>query len=92
MMTRILEHVLIVIGFQIPQLLSNGLNVNTTRSLVLMDKSFIMPTGLGMPINCSINSTAVVSLRLRSQFSIKLPKIVASGYIAPRYSSICFVE
>ncbi|XP_072173028.1 uncharacterized protein [Diadema setosum] len=68
---------------QIPQLLSNGLNVNTTRSLVLMDKSFIMPTGLGMPINCSINSTAVVSLRMRSQFSIKLPKIVASGYIAP---------
>ncbi|XP_071476668.1 uncharacterized protein [Diadema antillarum] len=68
---------------QIPQLLSNGLNLNTTRSFVFMDKSFILPTGIGMPLNCSINGTTVVSLRVRSQFSINLPKIIAAGYIAP---------
>lgn len=70
---------------QIPQLLSQGLNLNTTRSFVFMDKSFIVPTGMGMPLNCSINGTAVVSLRMKSQFSINLPKIIAAGHVAPRY-------
>ncbi|XP_030851735.1 uncharacterized protein LOC583017, partial [Strongylocentrotus purpuratus] len=68
---------------QIPQLLSQGLNLNTTRSFVFMDKSFIVPTGMGMPLNCSINGTAVVSLRMKSQFSFNLPKIIAAGHVAP---------
>nr|XP_054764060.1 LOW QUALITY PROTEIN: uncharacterized protein LOC129270763 [Lytechinus pictus] len=68
---------------QIPQLLSQGLNLNTTRSFVFMDKTFVLPTGMGMPLNCSINGTAVVSLRMKSQFSFNLPKIIAAGHIAP---------
>ena len=50
-----------------------------------MDKSFVLPTGLGMPLNCSMNGTAVVSMRVRSQFSINLPKIIAAGHISPRF-------
>ncbi|XP_063962648.1 uncharacterized protein LOC129270763 [Lytechinus pictus] len=68
---------------QIPQLLSQGLNLNTTRSFVFMDKTFVLPTGMGMPLNCSINGTAVVSLRMKSQFSLNLPRIIAAGHIAP---------
>ncbi|KAJ8040656.1 hypothetical protein HOLleu_15014 [Holothuria leucospilota] len=63
--------------------LSEGMDLNTTRSLLFLEREMVLPTGLGMPLNCSANGSVVVSIRTRGQLSIQLPSAVVSGRLAP---------
>ncbi|PIK42539.1 hypothetical protein BSL78_20615 [Apostichopus japonicus] len=63
--------------------LREGMDVNLTRSVVLAERDVIVPTGVGLPLQCSLNGTAVVSMRTTSQVTLQLPSLTASGRIAP---------
>ncbi|XP_071851075.1 uncharacterized protein [Apostichopus japonicus] len=63
--------------------LREGMDVNLTRSVVLAEREVIVPTGVGLPLQCSLNGTAVVSMRTTSQVTLQLPSLTASGRIAP---------
>lgn len=65
--------------------LREGMDVNLTRSVVLAEREVIVPTGVGLPLQCSLNGTAVVSMRTTSQVTLQLPSLTASGRIAPRF-------
>lgn len=63
----------------------NGMEYNITKSFVFLEKEFVLPTSVGLPVRCNLNGTTSVSLRLRGKAGMQLPKIFVAGRIAPRY-------
>ncbi|XP_077982064.1 uncharacterized protein LOC144437068 [Glandiceps talaboti] len=66
--------------------LADGIDYNITRSYMFLEANHVLPTGMGLPLNISLNGTTVVSLRLAGKFDMRKyiqQDIVASGLIAP---------
>ena len=65
---------------------AQGIEKNITKSFIFLERDFIIPTSAGLPLNCSVNGSAVLSLRMRAALGMELimTKAFASGRIAPR--------
>jgi hypothetical protein len=70
----------------IMRLLADGIDYNVTRSYMFLEGNHVIPTGMGLPLNISINGTAVVGLRVMGKFDMRKymqQHVVASGLVAP---------
>ncbi|XP_038049527.1 uncharacterized protein LOC119723087 [Patiria miniata] len=67
---------------------ADGIEKNITKSFIFLERDFIIPTSAGLPLNCSVNGTAVLSLRMRAAlgFEPMTMKAYASGRISPSAS------
>ncbi|XP_068740726.1 uncharacterized protein [Montipora capricornis] len=52
---------------ELMQSLSKGINRTYTKSLVFMDETYVIPTCLGIPLNLSINGSAITSLYVKGK-------------------------
>jgi hypothetical protein len=67
---------------------AKGVEMNITKSFIFLERDFIIPTSAGLPLNCSLNGTAVLSLRMRAALGMEpmMMKAYASGRINPSAS------
>jgi len=68
--------------------LAQGVEKNITKSFIFLERDFIIPTSTGLPLNCSVNGTAVLSLRMRAGlgFEAMTMRAFASGRVNPSAS------
>ena len=71
--------------------LSKGINRTYTKSLVFMDETYVIPTCLGIPLNLSINGSAITSLYVKGKADLLnmfwgKKRALVKGTIKPRYA------
>ena len=69
--------------------LSRGVNETFTKSHLFLDYDYVIPTCLGIPLNVSVNGTAVVSLHVEGKADLlgifwTGRKVVVHGKVKPR--------
>ena len=69
--------------------LSNGVKKTYTKSAVFLDESYVIPTCLGIPLNLSINGTAVSTVHVEGKADLSgmfwgKKNAVIKGTIKPR--------
>ncbi|XP_002734473.1 uncharacterized protein LOC100370756 [Saccoglossus kowalevskii] len=70
----------------IMKLLADGIDYNVTRSYMFLEANHVIPTGMGLPLNVSVNGTTVVALRIAGKFDMRKylqQDVVASGLVSP---------
>ncbi|XP_022101695.1 uncharacterized protein LOC110985170 [Acanthaster planci] len=67
---------------------AQGVEKNITKSFIFLERDYIIPTSSGLPLNCTVNGTAVLSLRMRAALGMEpmTMRAYASGRINPSAS------
>ncbi|XP_070563313.1 apolipoprotein B-100-like [Ptychodera flava] len=66
--------------------MAEGIDYNITRSFIFLEANHVIPTGMGLPLNISVNGSTVVALRVAAKFDMRKylqQDVVAAGLIAP---------
>ncbi|KAJ9583535.1 hypothetical protein L9F63_022120 [Diploptera punctata] len=69
--------------FDITRKISQEENINYTKSFVIVDGLYSIPTCVGFPMNLNLNGTAVVSFKLQGHANIKWNSLDIEGSISP---------
>lgn len=78
--------------------LSRGINKTFTKSVLFLEDNFVVPTCLGVPLNVSVNGTAVGSLHVDGKadllgFFWKTRPVIVNGKLRPRYNiKVCNLD
>lgn len=69
--------------------LSRGVDRTFTKSVLFLEESYVIPTGLGIPLNLSINGTSVTSVHVQGKADLLnlfwgIKKAVVKGTVKPR--------
>ncbi|KAL3868012.1 hypothetical protein ACJMK2_040851 [Sinanodonta woodiana] len=59
--------------------------ISLTKSIMLIDTTMVIPTGVGLPLNLTLNATASIALKVSGQMNLVKPStsVVLDGSLAP---------
>nr|AGM37974.1 apolipophorin [Sinohyriopsis cumingii] len=77
-------------SFNLPEFISKlrqnvPQEMSLTKSIMLIDTTLVIPTGVGLPLNLTLNATASMALKVSGQMNLVKPStsVVLEGSLAP---------
>ncbi|XP_033108621.1 uncharacterized protein LOC117110129 [Anneissia japonica] len=70
--------------------LADGVEINMTKSMILVQRDWVVPTSMGIPMNVSLNGTT--SMAVRSLFRMKVDDIKKPMFIEGKFAPSAAVE
>ncbi|XP_071952665.1 uncharacterized protein [Antedon mediterranea] len=75
---------------EISKKLADGVQLNMTKSIILVQREWVIPTSMGMPMNVSLNGTTAMALR--THFRMKVDDIKKPMFVEGKFAPSIAVE